>query len=84
MKCDSLMIVTGEVIQVRDVPAEDAQELRARSAARGISLSQYLRELIHDETSRPAMADVLERIASRRPIEADVEDVQSFIAEGRR
>lgn len=79
-----MMSMVGEVIQVRDVPAEDVQELRARSAARGISLSQYLRELIHDETSRPAMADVVERIASRKPVEADAEDVQSFIGEGRR
>ncbi|MFC6707913.1 hypothetical protein [Flexivirga alba] len=75
--------MAGEVIQVRDVPTEDVQELRARSAARGVSLSQYLRELIHDETSRPAMTDVLERIASRQPVEASVDDIRSFITEGR-
>ena len=78
-----MMTMAGEVIQVRDVPTEDVQELRARSAARGVSLSQYLRELIHDETSRPAMTDVLERIASRQPVEASVDDIRSFITEGR-
>lgn len=76
--------MAGEVIQVRDVPSEDVQELRARSAARGISLSQYLRELIHDDTSRPPMGDVLSRIATRQPVEATAEDVRSFIADGRR
>lgn len=78
-----MMTMSGEVIQVRDVPIEDVQELRARSAARGVSLSQYLRELIHDETSRPAMSDVLARIASRQPVEAGVDDIRAFITEGR-
>jgi hypothetical protein len=40
-----------EIIQARDVPAEDVGVLRARAASRNMSLSSYLRELIHDETS---------------------------------
>lgn len=48
------------------------------------SLSGYLRELIHEDTSQPAMPEVLARVASRSSVEADGEDIQSFIADGRR
>lgn len=71
--------MTTEIIQVRDVPSADAAALRARAAASGMSLSSYLRALIRDDTSRPAMADVLARIASRSGIEASREDITSFI-----
>ena len=66
------------------MPGEDAQVLRARAIARGISLSSYLRELIHDDASRPAMADVLARIGARANIEATREDIRSFIESDRR
>jgi len=73
-----------EILQVRDVPAEEAQTLRARAAARNMSLSSYLRELIHDDASRPAMTEVLARIASRSSIEASGDDIRSFIDDDRR
>ncbi|RNI23161.1 hypothetical protein [Flexivirga caeni] len=76
--------MVGEIVQVRDVPTEDVTELRTRAAARGVSLSQYLRELIHDEVSRPAMVDVVDRIAARTPIEVGSNDVRAHIADGRR
>lgn len=80
----SLFGMSTEIIQVRDVPAEDVAALRARAASRNLSLSSYLRELIHDDTSRPAMADVLARIAARSSVEASSEDVRSFIDDDHR
>ncbi len=76
--------MSTETLQVRDVPSQDAQALRARAAARNMSLSSYLRELIHEDTSRPAMTEVLARIASRSAVEASGEDIRSFIDEDRR
>jgi hypothetical protein len=76
--------MTKEIIQIRDVPAEDVEALRARAASRRMSLSSYLRELIHDDTSRPAMADVLARIGGRTSVEASGEDIRSFIDDDRR
>ena len=76
--------MSREIIQVRDVPSEDAQALRARAASRNMSLSGYLRELIHEDASRPAMTEVLAQIASRDSIEASGEDVRSFIDDDRR
>lgn len=76
--------MSTEILQVRDVPAEDVEVLRARAAARNMSLSSYMRELIHDDTSRPAMGEVLSRIAARDSIEASGEDIRSFIDNDRR
>ena len=76
--------MSAEIIQVRDVPSEEVDVLRARAAAQGISLSAYLRELIHDDASRPTMAETVARIATRDSVEASSEDVRSFIEDGRR
>ena len=76
--------MSTEIIQVRDVPAEEAKVLRARAASRRMSLSSYLRELIHDDTSRPAMADVLARIGARSSVAASGDDIRSFIEDDRR
>lgn len=73
-----------EILQVRDVPSQDAQVLRARAASRNMSLSSYLRELIHDDASRPPMAEVLTRITARSNVEATGDEIRSFIDEGRR
>lgn len=75
--------MSTEILQVRDVPSQDAQALRARAAARNMSLSSYLRELIHDDASRPAMTEVLARIASRGSIGASGEEIRSFIDQDR-
>jgi plasmid stability protein len=76
--------MSAEIIQVRDVPSEDIDALRSRAAARGMSLSAYLRELIHDDVSRPSMTETVARIATRDNIEADRDDIRSFIDDGRR
>ena len=76
--------MSSEILQVRDVPGEDAQILRARAAARKMSLSSYLRELIHDDATRPELGAVLDRIATRASVEADGEDIRGFIDDGRR
>lgn len=74
----------SEIIQARGVPASDAATLRVRAASRNMSLSAYLRELIHDDASRPTMADTLARVGSRRSIEVDGEQIRAMIAEDRR
>lgn len=73
-----------EIVQIRDVPPDDVAALRARAKRRGMSLSGYLRELIHDDASRPEMSDVLARIASRDSVEASAADIRAFIDDDRR
>src|SRR5690625_973939 len=76
--------MSTEVIQVRDVPSADAQALRARAASRSMSLSSYLRELIRDDAARPALAEVLGRIASRQRVDASRGETRAFIDDDRR
>lgn len=76
--------MANEILQVRDVPTHDVEVLRSRAAARNMSLSSYLRELIHDDTSGPTMAEVLARIAARDRVEAEPADIRAFIETDRR
>lgn len=76
--------MSTEIVQIRDVPSEDLDILKARAASRRMSLSSYLRELMHDDASRPPMADVLARISGRTSVDASTDDIRSFIDEDRR
>jgi hypothetical protein len=49
-----------------------------------MSLSAYLRERLHEDASRPTMAEVNARIDTREPLYATTEDVRAFIEDGRR
>lgn len=76
--------MSSEIIQVRDVPSSDVEVLRARAASLNMSVSGYLRALIHDDASRPTMAMVLERIGGRTPVPADNDDIRDLIDAERR
>lgn len=53
------------LLQVRNVPDDARRALKARAAARGMSLNAYLLEVIAKEVARPTVAEVLERAAHR-------------------
>jgi plasmid stability protein len=53
------------LLQIRDVPDETRQALKARAAARGESMNSYLLELIEREVARPTVGEVLDRAARR-------------------
>lgn len=64
----------SKTIQIRDVPDDVHATLRARAAAAGESLSDYLRAEVEQVARRPAIADVLRRARSRTegPTTADI------------
>lgn len=67
-------------IQIRNVPEAVHRTLRARAAAAGVSLSDYLLQEIARIAERPPVADVLARAGARHggaPIEAVVAAVRS-------
>lgn len=76
--------MSTEILQVRGVSARDARVLRERAAARGVSLSSYLRELIHDAATAATMEEVVTRVSSREGIEADRDQIRAFIEDGHR
>ncbi|MGC5617512.1 FitA-like ribbon-helix-helix domain-containing protein [Georgenia sp. Z1491] len=53
------------LIQVRGVDPRARDELAARAARSGQSLSAYLRDLIEREAATPELADVLARVDAR-------------------
>ncbi|GAA0592761.1 hypothetical protein GCM10010174_04830 [Kutzneria viridogrisea] len=52
-------------VQIRDVPAEVVDELQARAAAAGLSLTSYLRNHLVAMVSKPTMAQLFARSQDR-------------------
>ena len=57
----------GVLVQIRDLPESVHRTLKARAAASGTSLSEYLRALLTREASRPTPDELNARLASRDP-----------------
>jgi plasmid stability protein len=72
----------AKTIQIRDVPDDIHRELRARAAAAGMSLSDYLRAEITRYAERPRVADVLLR-AQQREGGASIESIVAAVREVR-
>lgn len=68
------------LMQIRSVPEPTRRELKARAAARGLSLNSYLLELLEQEVAQPTVADVLQR-ATRRSERATVSALEAVAAE---
>lgn len=52
-------------VQIKDVPKGTHAVLRARAAAAGQSLQEFLRNRLIDEASRPTVDEVLDRAGGR-------------------
>ena len=61
----------GVLIQIRDVPEDVHRTLKARSAASGQSMSEYLRALLARAASRPTPEELARRIRGRGVAELD-------------
>lgn len=53
-------------ITIRDVPDDTRDELAARAARSGRSLQEYLRFMLVDLASRPAIDDLVARVRARK------------------
>lgn len=67
------------ILQIRDVDASDLAVLRARARRSGISLSAYLRNLVHQDAAEPTNAEVIERIEAEDPIELTPDEIVGYI-----
>lgn len=52
------------MVQIRNVPDELVQELKARAAAHRMSLSDFLLVRLGDIAAEPTLDDVLDRLAA--------------------
>ncbi|MGH8913792.1 MAG: FitA-like ribbon-helix-helix domain-containing protein [Acidimicrobiia bacterium] len=60
-----LHISMGVLLQIRDLPEEVHRTLKARAAASGSSLTEYVRSLLARSAARPTPEELMERIATR-------------------
>ena len=56
------------MIQVRNVPDALHRSLKARAAMAGMSLSDYLLGELREIAERPTLAELRERLHTRRPL----------------
>lgn len=59
-------------IQIREIPEATHRALKARAAALGISMSDYLRRLIEQDLKRPDWVSIKARLAVMEPIDPPV------------
>ncbi|MEJ7825253.1 MAG: hypothetical protein WKF48_07465 [Solirubrobacteraceae bacterium] len=57
------------LLQIRDVPEDVHRTLKARAAASGVSLSEYVRTVLARTASRPTPDELARRIAARGAVE---------------
>jgi plasmid stability protein len=58
----------GILVQIRDVPEDVHRTLKARAAASGTSLSDYVRTLLARAAARPTPQELAERVRARGPV----------------
>lgn len=55
----------GILLQIRDVPEEVHRTLKARAAASGVSLTEYVRSILARSVGRPTPDELAQRIRTR-------------------
>ncbi|MEV7924799.1 MULTISPECIES: FitA-like ribbon-helix-helix domain-containing protein [unclassified Kitasatospora] len=70
-------------LTIRDVPDDQIQTLKVRAAQAGKSLQAFMQDLIARETSKPTMAEMMERLNRETTARVSAADIVSAIDEGR-
>ncbi len=66
----------SKMIQLRNVPDALHRGLKARAAMAGMSLSDYLLAEIKEIADKPTLAELRERLHTRRPVSAQLDTAQ--------
>ena len=61
----------SKMIQIRNVPDELRRTLKVRAAEASMTLSDYLLSEIELIAERPTLAEMMERLRQREPVELD-------------
>jgi len=62
-----------KMIQLRNVPDALHRSLKARAALAGMSLSDYLLAEIREIAERPTLAELRDRLHTRKPVSAELD-----------
>ena len=68
--CVTLCNMT-KMIQIRNVPDDLHRTLKIRAAKAGMTLSDYLLSEIEQVAAKPTLAEMMERLRQREPVELD-------------
>jgi plasmid stability protein len=70
-------------IQVKDVPEELHEALRRRAIKEGMSLADYVLDLIRRDLGLPSRREWLERLATREPVDISREEILEALDDAR-
>ena len=70
-------------IQVKHVDPETHEQLRERAAEAGMTLGQYVLELIRSDLRKPSRAEWLSRVRALEPLGAARDDIVGSVDDGR-
>ena len=68
---------------MKDVPEELHEALRRRAIREGMSLADYVLDLIRRDLGLPSRREWLERLATREPVEISREDILEALDDAR-
>src|SRR3989442_13329374 len=71
-------------LQIRGIPAALRDRLRRRAAGKGVSMSQYVIELLKDDLARPTMAEWGTAVRKLPPIDLGGKTGAGLVREARR
>jgi plasmid stability protein len=66
----------SKMIQLRNVPDALHRGLKARAAMAGLSLSDYLLREIKEIAEKPTLAEMRERLHTRKPVSSEIESAR--------
>ena len=73
----------SKMIQVRNVSDDAHRTLKARAAAAGMSLSDYIKRDLEEAAARPALEEIDARVSARGPSRLSTGLVLSTLREAR-
>ena len=59
----------NKMIQIRNVPEKLHRKLKARAAAEGMTLTDYVARLIDRDLAKPSLSEMAARLRKRTPVE---------------
>ena len=71
----------SKMIQIRNVPDAIHRTLKSRAALAGLSLSDYVLQLVRETAERPTLQEMCERLRGREPMNLPVSAAEMIRAE---
>jgi hypothetical protein len=81
---DQAMTTKKTDLQIRGMPVAIRDRLRRRADGKGLSMSQYVIELLKDDLARPSVAEWMSEVGKLPPIDLGGKTGADLVREGRR